>query len=52
MKFSGNIYNGKGNRCVDFGGNPGHCLDPGIFCYCAYPHVGVGKFIPRSPSEV
>ena len=31
MKLSGNIDIGTMNRCFDFGSDPDHFLDPGIF---------------------
>ena len=30
MKFSGKVGNGPMNKCLNFGGDSGHRLDPGI----------------------
>ena len=31
INFSGNVNNGRQNRLLRFGDDPGYCLDPGIF---------------------
>ena len=31
INFSGNVNNGRRNRVIRFGDDPGYCLDPGIF---------------------
>ena len=43
MKIPGNVNNGTRNRLSDFGSDPNHCLDQGIFkrifYYCSHKRL-------------
>ena len=53
MKFAGNVDNGTWTRSFDFGGDPGHRMDPGIFkefCHCSHKQYSPSALVCNKSS--